>query len=228
VRTLTNDATANREKRAGLLPVVSKWEGRATTDSASYTLVRAFRRHVTARALDPLFARIVERHPDFNYARLRYQPALDRLLEERPLHLLAPEYATWDDLLLAAADDVLAGLEENGLDPDEATWGRQNTAAIRHPLGRVFPGFLAKLISLPADQLPGDNDVPRVQTPDFGASQRFAVSPGREAEGLFHMPGGQSGHPLSPFFRAGHDAWVKGEPTSFLPGSTQHTLTLKP
>jgi penicillin amidase len=42
------------------------------------------------------------------------------------------------------------------------------------------------------------------------------------------MPGGQSGHPLSPFYRSGHEAWVHGEPTPFLPGKTEHTLVLKP
>ncbi len=42
------------------------------------------------------------------------------------------------------------------------------------------------------------------------------------------MPGGQSGHPMSPHYRAGHEAWVKGEPTPFLPGETVHTLTLVP
>jgi penicillin amidase len=42
------------------------------------------------------------------------------------------------------------------------------------------------------------------------------------------MPGGQSGHPWSPFYRAGHEAWVRGEPTPFLPGLTQYTLTLHP
>jgi penicillin amidase len=67
-----------------------------------------------------------------------------------------------------------------------------------------------------------------VQTPTHGASERFVVSPGREDEGIFHMPGGQSGHPRSPFYRAGHEAWVKGEATPFLPGPAQHTLTLTP
>ena len=33
------------------------------------------------------------------------------------------------------------------------------------------------------------------------------------------MPGGQSGHPWSPFYRAGHEAWVRGEPT-LSPGLT--------
>ena len=42
------------------------------------------------------------------------------------------------------------------------------------------------------------------------------------------MPGGQSGHPLSPYYRAGHEAWVAGEPTPFLPGPAVHRLRLEP
>jgi penicillin amidase len=42
------------------------------------------------------------------------------------------------------------------------------------------------------------------------------------------MPGGQSGHPLSPYYRAGFLQWARGEPLPFLPGATQHTLTLRP
>jgi penicillin amidase len=42
------------------------------------------------------------------------------------------------------------------------------------------------------------------------------------------MPCGQSGNPLSPFYRAGHEAWVRGDPTPFLPGPKAHVLTLTP
>jgi penicillin G amidase len=52
------------------------------------------------------------------------------------------------------------------------------------------------------------------------------VSPGREEQGIFEMPGGQSGNPASPYFIAGHEAWVHGEATPFLPGPAVHTLTL--
>jgi penicillin amidase len=81
---------------------------------------------------------------------------------------------------------------------------------------------------MPATEMPGDWSTPRVQSPTFGASERFAVEPGREQDGYFHMPGGQSGHPLSPYYRAGHEAWVKGEPTPFLPGPAERVLTLHP
>ncbi len=100
------------------------------------------------------------------------------------------------------------------------------TAAIRHPLSRAVP-FLARWLDMPADQLSGDGNMPRVQYPAFGASERFAVSPGDEANGYLHMPAGQSGHPLSDFYFKGHDDWVAGRPSSFLPGDPIHSLTLK-
>ena len=81
---------------------------------------------------------------------------------------------------------------------------------------------------MPAEPLPGDHDMPRVGTPVHSASERFAVSPGHEDQGIFEMPGGQSGHPLSPFYRAGHKAWVRGDPAPFLPGPPEHALTLVP
>jgi penicillin amidase len=108
------------------------------------------------------------------------------------------------------------------------TWGSRNTAAICHPLAGALPEFAKSWLCMPADPLPGDGNMPRVQGPAFGASQRMVVSPGHEAEGIIHMPGGQSGHPLSPFWGAGHDAWVQGTPTPFLPGAAEHRLELQP
>ena len=64
----------------------------------------------------------------------------------------------------------------------------------------------------------------RVHDRSFG---HRVLSPGHEAEGIIHMPGGQSGHFLSPFWGAGHADWVKHNPTPFLPGKTEYTLTLK-
>ena len=42
------------------------------------------------------------------------------------------------------------------------------------------------------------------------------------------MPGGQGGHPLSPFYRAGHDDWAQGRAAPFLPGAAAHVLRLLP
>jgi penicillin amidase len=105
------------------------------------------------------------------------------------------------------------------------SWGEINRADIRHPLSGSM-GLLARWLDMPYDALAGDSNMPRVARPDFGASERFAVSPGNEENGYMHMPAGQSGHPLSEFYRAGHDDWVQGRPTAFLPGKSVHTLRL--
>jgi penicillin amidase len=42
------------------------------------------------------------------------------------------------------------------------------------------------------------------------------------------MPTSQSGHPLSPYYGVGHEAWARGEPTPFLPGQTRWRLELRP
>ncbi len=109
----------------------------------------------------------------------------------------------------------------------KTTWGKLNTARIQHPLSRAVP-FLSSWLDMPADQLAGDGNMPRALGPNWGASERFAVSPGREEEGYLHMPTGQSGHPLSPYYRSSHSAWVKGLPTPFLPGKPEKVLTLRP
>jgi penicillin amidase len=157
----------------------------------------------------------------------QFEGVLWPLVNERPVHLLPPPYASWTALLTDTAKALEADLSSQGA-LEARTWGERNTASICHPVSRALPNVARRWLCMPGDPLPGDRDMPRVQGPAFGASQRMVVSPGHEAEGLIHMPGGQSGHPLSPFWGAGHDAWVKGTPTPFLPGKTAYTLTLVP
>src|SRR5262249_41956534 len=88
--------------------------------------------------------------------------------------------------------------------------------------------MLGPFLDMPPEELPGDSNMPRVQGTTFGASERFAVSPGREKDGYLHMPAGQSGHPLSGHYRDGHQAGSKGWATGFLPVASVHTLKLRP
>ncbi|MET0980921.1 MAG: penicillin acylase family protein, partial [Telluria sp.] len=108
-----------------------------------------------------------------------------------------------------------------------ATWGARNTAAFAHPIALAVPA-LRGWLGVPRDPLAGDAHMPRVAGPTFGQSERMTVSPGREEEGLYNMPGGQSGHPLSPFFLRGHAEWVRGTPLPLLPGPAHTTLLLAP
>jgi penicillin amidase len=227
MKTLTPEATTGEKARSTLRSFAEKWEGRATIDAVSYRLVREFRTAVYARVFPAIFASCLEAFPEFRWQDLQLEGALWALLREKPMHLLNPEFQTWDDLLVAAVDDVNGILDRQGVTLPQANWGSRNTVRIRHPFSGSF-FWLSRWLDMPRVPLPGDSDMPRVQGPSHGASERLVVSPGREEEGIFHMPGGQSGHPLSPFYRAGHAAWARGEPTPFLPGKPVYTLTLTP
>lgn len=226
--TLTAQAVEGRPGRREMRELAERgWTGRASIDSVGYRLVREFRGEVRNRAFEPIVARCAVAESRFDLGELRQiEGPLWRLVTERPAHLLDPKLRTWDDLLLAAADAVLDRYEGRPL--AERTWGERNTTRIRHPLAGALPGFAAAWLNMEPRQLPGDSDMPRFQGPAFGSSERIVVSPGREEAGYFHMPAGQSGHPLSPHYDDGHQAWEEGKPTPFLPGETVHTLRLVP
>ncbi len=226
--TLDAKTTTRNRDLTQLREFAAAWDGRANPDSVGYRIVRAFRKHASDRVLAPFFSQAAAREPLFSPNKLHTEDTVWRLLEERPAKLLNPEHRTWDSLLRTAAEDVLRDAEEAELSLRNFTWGRANTLRMRHPLAGLLPGSLSQLLAMPAEQLPGDDNLPRVQRPDFGATVRFVVAPGHEDEGIFEMPGGQSAHPLSPFFRAGHEAWARGTPAPLLSGSTEHTLTLTP
>ena len=214
---------------AALAKAADHWEGRASTDSVSYRIVRAWRLAVNLRVADGLTAPAqAALGKDFVMPDLpQLEGVVWPLLSERPANLLPRRFASWEALLEDAAAQVRDELSGHG-PLEQRTWGERNTAKICHPLAGALPAMLKTALCMPADPLPGGGDMPRVQAPSFGASERMVVSPGHEADGIIHMPGGQSGNPLSPFWGAGHEDWVQGRPTPFLPGKAEYTLTLKP
>jgi len=214
---------------AELTAAVTDWDGRARVDSVGYRIVRAWRRGVHTRLLEGLIA---PARPalgeDFTLPMPeQFEGVAWPLVTERPAHLLPPTYPDWQALFEDAATEVRDELQAQG-PLHQRTWGEANTAAICHPLAAVLPRLGKRWLCMPPDPLPGDGMMARVQSPAFGASERMVVSPGREAEGIIHMPGGQSGHLLSPFWGAGHADWVQGHPSPFLPGPAVHTLTARP
>ncbi len=202
------------------------WTGRASIDSTGYRAVRDLRRAVFTEVMGALTAEASRADPRFRVGQLRqWEGPLWKLVSERPAHLVAPPYGSWDEWLSAIVTKTTASWPRP---LERRTWGEANMASISHPLSAGLPSFLSRFLDAPKRPLPGNTDMPRVQGPSDGASERLAVSPGREAEAFFHMPGGQSGHPLSPYFLAGHEDWEEGRATPLLPGATVYSLTLSP
>ena len=228
LRVLDVKTSAQRPMRAALRAELLQWNGHASVDSVAYRIVRAFRIFAADKIFGAMFAELKRQDARFDYrAATQWEEPLWALIEQRAPMGLAQDFTSWDAQLLAVVDEVGVFFERAGGDITQRTWGERNTLAMDHPFAKVMPR-LKSWLGMPAQPLPGDVDVPRVQGIDFGASQRMVVSPGHEQLGVFHMPGGQSGNPLSAFYRAGHAAWATGSPTAFLPGTTQYTLMLLP
>ncbi len=228
--TLDDAAVHSDSRRREYRELVENWIPNASAESVGYRLVRAFRSEVRQTVFDALMSPVTVAHDGEIELRIsnQFESPLWSILEERPKHLLPANYSSWQDLMLQAVDrkiEYFVGNFDGGL--AQRNWGERNVATIRHPLSPSLP-FLSQWLDMPRNQLNGDSNMPKAQGRDWGASERFAVSPGDEANGYLHMPGGQSGHPLSDFYGAGHDNWVQGQVMAFLPGAPQHVLTLTP
>ncbi len=229
LETLSEEAIEADPRRGELRKAVENWGERAAVDSVGFRVVRAFHDKLHSQLCDVLGSPCKAHDDDFSLGRYeRVEGALWKLCTEKPEHLIDPRYDDWNALLLGVADSVLDEATSNGAKLADFTWGNRNTTRIQHPLSKAVPA-LSSWLDMPSEPLPGDWDnMPRIQAPHRGASQRMAVSPGHEDEGYMHMPCGQSGHPLSPHYRDAHAAWADGKPTPFLPGKAVHKLVLEP
>ncbi|MBM6584173.1 penicillin acylase family protein [Microvirga sp. BT689] len=228
-------AGAGNPHYASLIPEVENWGGRAVPASIGYRLVRTFRSELIGAVYDAYTAPMRAGEP-VPASSQRPRPITSkqadgpvwRLLTERPAHLVPPGYQSWDAVVDAGIAKTLSAVtSQAGGRLGAFTWGAANRAEIRHPLTRAVPG-LSLFLNPPNEPQPGDLYQPRVASPGTGASERFAVAPGHEGTGIFHMPTSQTGHPLSPYYMIGHEDWVRGRATSFLPGEPKWQMVFQP
>ncbi len=219
-------------RRAQLRRLVAAWDGHAKADSVGYRILDVFRREVRTNVFEPFREEMLKKTIFGSGFGLGHQQQeegpLWAIVSACPEHLLSSRFSTWNELFLDAVDRTARVMQLSGRPLERTTWGQLNATWVRHPLGMAVP-ILGRWLDIQPNQLPGArHDLPRVSSPFHGASERFVVSPGKEEKGIFHMPGGQSGHPLSPYYRDGHAAWEQGQPTPFLPGPKVNELIFQP
>lgn len=206
---------------------VDKSADAARPDAVGYLLVRAFREQTLKAIFAPLAGLL-----EANGLKLRdlkmvpETPGWALIQTARP-DTLPAAFKSWPELLQRAVLDSRKALVEQHGSLAAATWGADNPTSMRHPLSAAVPP-LAAWLDQASQGMAGDSHMPRVHNHGHGQSERMVVSPGHEERGILVIPGGQSGHPLSPFYRADHAAWLAGEPVPFLPGETSHRLVLRP
>jgi penicillin amidase len=223
---LTPEVTDSDAGRMLMRELAVQWNGDADAASAGYRLIREFRREVTERTTAAIFARCREAYPDFSQYSLATERIVRALVTSKAQAWLPAAHAGWDILLLESADAVIERAGGAGA-LEGHTWGKFNRLNMRHPLGMAIP-LVGSVLDMQRVPISGDSHVINAQLRGHGSSERMAVAPGAEAEGILHMPGGQSGNPLSPHYRDSHSGWLLGEPTPLQPGAAVNNLLLTP
>ena len=104
--------------------VARTWDGHASANSAGYRLPRMFREQVTAAIVTFVLSECYEADASFDYLTVRRREGpIWKLVTERPMHLLDPQYSSWDALLINAMDRIIeranarAACRSRGRDP---------------------------------------------------------------------------------------------------------------
>lgn len=209
------------------IDLIKHWNGKSDSDQAGFTLIRAYRNNVKKQLLSPLTKQLDKNAKySFSYYSSQYEQTLWTLVTEQPSQYLPSNVKDYQSVFNVAFDKVVERYTSNHQQLSDQVWGMHNQLNIKHPISQAVP-FLGVFLDRQHYAMPGDTHSPRVQTPRFGASQRMVIAPGQPESAIFHMPGGQSGHPLSPFYNTGFDDWVIGEATPLTSTNPIHTLTLK-
>ncbi|MFM7127841.1 MAG: penicillin acylase family protein, partial [bacterium] len=224
---LTENAIAfhKRWKVHGLL---SRWNGKADAESTAYPFLNECRLRITLEIMKPLVEpiRLAEKHrkkPQFHLKSISLENTVWALLQARPIHLLSPKYNSWSDLILDCIDQTI----ENASDKGWPAWGEVNRIRISHPFANKMKWLRPWLSSHEMRASGSLTDMPGIASAAFGASQRMVVFPGREKTGIMQLPGGQSGHPASPFYLNLLEDWIGSRPTPLKAGPAEFKFTIE-
>ena len=199
----------------------------ARPDAVGYLLVRSFRLEVLKQLFASLAGLLEAQGLKLSDVKMVPETPGWALIQAARADTLPAAHKTWPELLQRAVLDSREALVGKYGRVAAATWGADNPTSMRHPLSMAVPA-LSGWLDQTSQGMAGDAHMPRVHNHGHGQSERMVVSPGHEERGLLVIPGGQSGHPLSPFYRSDHAAWLAGQALPFLPGDMAHRLVLRP
>ncbi|ATO33511.1 Penicillin acylase 2 [Dickeya dianthicola] len=200
------------------------WSEQAAADSTAYLLLSRWRETLYQRLFGALDQQLAQAWPEANYraANPRWDMTVQQLMHDEARQWVPAPAKDWCQFSLQQLATVW---RENG--EGSRQWGDVNQSRIAHPLASSLL-LLGRLLQVPAQPLSGDNHVPHVNRPTFGASERLVISPGDEANATLSLPGGQSGNPLSRWWLDGYRRWMSETLTPLLPGAGSSRLELKP
>jgi penicillin G amidase len=228
---LTPQALSAKPTRGELRRTLEAWDKRAEVASLGIGLLSRFRNVLAKAVFTPFLSSCQQYDQAFVYQWAHIDTPLQQMLTAKSLQLLPDpqHYATWDAFILGMLEESARQLRERYRVTSlrDLKWGGMNRAWFRHPFSLAIPA-LGWWLDIGGDELPGCAFCVRAADGSVGATMRLVISPGQPQDGLLHMPGGQSGQPLSAHYADHHPYWARGLPQAFAVGPPRHTLRLIP
>lgn len=204
------------------------WDGNVSKDSAAAAIVNGAKNAFWPMLLKPHLGDDWQLYqwPASGFAR-------EQIITNTPPAWLPPGYPTWNDFLAAV---VKEGLRGSPLLLKSWHYGNTVPIDLEHPLYSRIPvlkRFLRWTGTGPQPQA-GDTTTVKQTGRTFGPSQRFTIDWADPNAATENIVMGQSGNPLSPYYRDQWFYWYNGK-TFELPfndaavqAQTTHTLRLLP
>jgi penicillin amidase len=217
--------TDDRLRKAADL--MRSWDGRLSTDSAAASVVTRAREALKPMILEPKLGELAGQYlwSESNFA-------MEEIVMHASADWLPPGYKDWDAALTEA---VRRGMDRGKAPADVSRWtyGSWHVIDLEHPLASFLP-IVGRIAGTGPQPLSGDTVTVKQAGRTFGPSQRFTMDWSNIDGSTENIVLGESGNPLSPYFR---DQWndYYGGTTFALPFSstavgaqTRHTLRLLP
>jgi penicillin amidase len=211
--------------------MLQAWDGHMRTNSIGAAFLNEFRQQLAVEVFAKVVAACRRQDADFHYAWREMETPLRQLLSERPQGVLNIRYRDdWQSMILDTLRKTSHQLQQQF--PDTAltqlSWGKTHPVAVQHPISKALP-VLSSLLDMPRFESDGCASIcVKVTDIAHGASERLVVSPAHPENGIFHMPGGQSGHPLSAHYRDQQSFWQNGIAAAFSSADKANVLNVLP
>lgn len=191
---------------------IEAWDGTSDRDARGLALLVTFRELLREELLASVTRPCRAYDPGFTYCVNAHEGTLRALIDVLEPGLVPAPWPGPAEFLRAQVLIARTLLRRRtGLDRP-VHWGEINQLA-RVPLGTPGP------VDDPPVELSGCPDSVLVAQPDFGASMRLVVDPGRPERGLLSLPGSADGRP--PLEAASLLDWVAGRAAPLLPGTNR-------
>jgi penicillin G amidase len=207
--------------------LMRSWDGRLTTDSAAASLVTKTRAALWPLILEPRLGKLAA---EYDWGESAF--AEEEIVMHAKPEWLPKNYKNWDALLTAAVRKGMSG----GKAPAEvAQWnyGSWHVVDVEHPLAAFLP-IVGRIAGTGPQPQSGDRTTVKQTDRTIGPSQRFTMDWSDIDASTENIVMGESGNPLSPYFRDQWNDWYNGTTFAlpFTPGAvaaqTRHTLRLLP